>query len=47
MNLLAKHKWLDIIIIYTIQKSSNKKYFDHSNNIIMNNYSKNTLKIDA
>jgi hypothetical protein len=35
MNLLAKHRWLDIIIIYTIQKSFDKRYFNHSNNIIM------------
>jgi hypothetical protein len=35
MNLLAKHMWLDIIIIYTIEKSTDKKYFNHSNNIIV------------
>jgi len=35
MNLLAKHKWLDIIIIYTLQKKYDKRYFNHSNNIIV------------
>ncbi len=36
MNLLGKHRWwLDIIIIYKIQKSFDKKYFNRSNNMIV------------
>ncbi len=31
----TKHMWSNIIIIYTTQKSSNKRYFDHFNNIIV------------
>jgi hypothetical protein len=35
MNLLIKHKWSNIIIIHTIQKSFDKRYFNCSNNIIV------------
>jgi predicted DNA-binding protein (MmcQ/YjbR family) len=35
MNLLAKQRWLDIMIIYTIQKSFDKTYFNSSNNLIV------------
>jgi hypothetical protein len=34
MNLSTKCRWENIIIIYIIQKSFNKRYFNHSNNII-------------
>jgi hypothetical protein len=37
MNLSTKHMWSNIIIIHTIQKSSNKRYFDRFNNIIVEN----------
>jgi len=40
MNLSTKHKWyifwwLDIIIIYKIQKKIDKRYFNYSNNMIV------------
>ncbi len=35
LNLLIKDKWSDIIIIYTIQNSFDKRYFNRFNNIIV------------
>jgi hypothetical protein len=35
MNLSAKHMWSNIIIIYIIQKSSNERYLNRFNNIIV------------